>query len=281
MPRQLTRSRATVVASAAVLVLVAGTAIASNSARGPSGASQVITACVSVKTGVVRIPSAARPCVTEGARSIRERVMTWNQQGVPGTDGEDGAAGATGATGATGAAGADGQTGVSGPTGPSGAPGSDGSPGSAGPSGPSGAPGSTGPSGPPGPAGSGAFATLEEPAIPYCLSGDLRFDTAYPDPLVDLDNIAISEPGVYLVSYDLRESAVSIVHDAPSAVIAVNGSPLPATEDSIPVDAFPEGDRVSGRTVVDLDAGDRVSVSLTCAPPVAINAASLIVQQLA
>jgi hypothetical protein len=76
--------------------------------------SNVIRACVDRRTGDVRIVSSNSSC------RRNERLVVWNQQGVPGHDGKDGAPGPAGPPGADGAPGAPGEPGPAGPPGPPG-----------------------------------------------------------------------------------------------------------------------------------------------------------------
>jgi hypothetical protein len=97
-----TRSKL-VMGTAAALLLVAGGAVASTPDPGGPTTSEVITACVSVRTGIMRIPTHAKPCMTNGPRATRERVVTWDAQAGPGGDGSggDGADGSRYAAGIT------------------------------------------------------------------------------------------------------------------------------------------------------------------------------------
>ena len=103
-----------------------------------------IRACVTSKSGGIRIISATDTC-KQG-----EVLLTWNQEGPTGPQGPAGPAGPAGANGATGPAGPAGATGATGAIGPQGPAGIQG------PLGPTGATGAQGPQGPAGPAGSGA-----------------------------------------------------------------------------------------------------------------------------
>lgn len=117
-------------------LLFGGVAVVS----GLGATSTVVTACVTPKTGFVRIIDP-----TSGQRCFKtETQMTWNQEGAPGVAGPPGPAGADGEDGEDGAAGLpgvdgeDGVDGVQGPPGPAGPPGLQGIPGPEGPPGPAG-----------------------------------------------------------------------------------------------------------------------------------------------
>jgi hypothetical protein len=106
--RPTARHLAAATVSALALATVAVGAVAATSGSGSSpraAASTTITACVGVRTGAMRLETAAKPCVRKGKKSKRERRVSWDQEGP---------------TGATGPAGG---TGPVGPAGPSGAPG--------------------------------------------------------------------------------------------------------------------------------------------------------------
>jgi hypothetical protein len=180
--KKLSRPRAVGVAVAVLglTATMAGGYAASVSRTSDPG---VISACVSKKTGAMRLETTKAPCVTEGAWRVRERRVSWRQAGLPGATGQAGADGAGGASILTGdgppsdQVGAEGDlyfdtadreiygpkttgwsdegislVGPAGPAGPSGLPGSAGASGAAGPTGPA------GPSGSAGPAGGGAMA---------------------------------------------------------------------------------------------------------------------------
>lgn len=112
----------------------------------PDSVSGVITACLTSRTGAIRIIDyqAGRRC------AAGEVLLSWNQKGqvgAPGATGAQGAPGPVGPQGASGSAGPQGPVGPSGQTGPAGPIGPSGSAGIAGPSGPA---GPVGPQGPPG-----------------------------------------------------------------------------------------------------------------------------------
>lgn len=108
----------------------------------------VVEACYNNATGVLRLATATRPCMTaESYGYLRETAISWNQVGQPGATGATGPQGVPGATGATGPQGEPGLSGPTGATGAQGATGPQGVPGAAGPQGETGAPGATGPTG--------------------------------------------------------------------------------------------------------------------------------------
>ena len=113
MTLRMNRSRvaSVVVASVALTTVVTGAYAAS--ALKDDGA---ITACYRLKTGDLRLETVKAPCDTEAQKwRLRERRITWNEEGLPGADGLDGADGADGRDGIPGA---DGQRGSIGPIGP-------------------------------------------------------------------------------------------------------------------------------------------------------------------
>ena len=90
----------------------------------------VVEACSNDATGVLRLATAAQPCLTNTPnRTLRETPISWNQigpqgiqgiQGVKGDKGDPGAVGATGPKGDPGAKGDPGEQGPQGDTGPAG-----------------------------------------------------------------------------------------------------------------------------------------------------------------
>lgn len=141
----ITRSRVAGVAVSAIAL--AGIAAAHASGESPTperAAASPIKACVSVKTGVLRLETSAKPCITKGPVKKRETRLTWNTPGARGPRGETGPAGQQGPAGATGTPGRPGQAG------PQGGPGQAGPQGPVGPQGDPGLPGVQGPDGPPG-----------------------------------------------------------------------------------------------------------------------------------
>lgn len=112
--------------------------------------SNVVTACVTPKTGFVRIidPAAGQRCFKT------ETQITWNQDGAAGDPGPQGPPGPPGPKGDIGDKGDQGDPGSPGAIGPTGSPGA---PGATGPVGPPGPPGVQGAPGPEGPAGESGF----------------------------------------------------------------------------------------------------------------------------
>lgn len=100
--------------SALVLVLAAAAAGAGVTAL---LADDVISACRSKTTGVLRVPAPGTPCKSD------EQPLQWNVRGPEGPAGPAGPAGTPGADGATGPAGPAGERGATGATGPQGPPG--------------------------------------------------------------------------------------------------------------------------------------------------------------
>src|SRR5688572_4414655 len=74
----------------------------------------VISACRSKTTGVLRVPSPGTSCKGD------EQPLQWNVRGVPGPAGPVGAIGSVGASGPAGATGPAGPPGAQGPPGPPG-----------------------------------------------------------------------------------------------------------------------------------------------------------------
>ncbi|MBM7510063.1 hypothetical protein JOE61_003877 [Nocardioides salarius] len=130
-----TRVASVAVASVALTAAVSG-AYATSAANEDDG---VINACFRLKTGDLRLEKANRPCATDAPKwRLREKRISWNEEGLPGADG---------LAGADGTAGADGQDGSQGPMGE---PGAEGPRGAVGPAGPVGPIGLIGPMGLPG-----------------------------------------------------------------------------------------------------------------------------------
>src|SRR5687767_14352698 len=74
----------------------------------------VVEACYNNATGILRLATATRPCMTAASYGhLRETAISWNQVGQPGATGATGPQGEPGATGATGP---QGETGATGPT---------------------------------------------------------------------------------------------------------------------------------------------------------------------
>jgi hypothetical protein len=113
-----------VIAGAAAGAMIFATALAqdASAAEYPATATVpgVVYACVSPKTGVVRLPA---PKTLNGTSVVqcrrREVLRPWSSVGPSGASGAPGAQGATGASGSNGAPGAQGAVGPAGPIGPS------------------------------------------------------------------------------------------------------------------------------------------------------------------
>jgi hypothetical protein len=102
----MNKTRRALLSHVAVAVLALSVGASTVAMAGIAGG--VITACSNVATGVLRIETAAAPCIVAGnpllARApllIEERV-TWNQVGQPGPTGAQGPKGATGDVGPAG-----------------------------------------------------------------------------------------------------------------------------------------------------------------------------------
>lgn len=232
-------------ALATLIVLVGGGAYAAGErGRSPAPgdataqrAAGVVTACVHVRTGAMRLETAQRPCATKGKRAKREQRLSWSQAGPAGAAGVPGAAGPAG------------------PAGPTGQAGPAGEPGPAGQPGPSGAPGSTF-------AGDFLSAVAWQQAIPVVLSGTpVPFPHVQQHRGVDIDAsdtvFTIAEDGVYRVSFQ-----VELVDPIPAAAwVAVNGVARASLWDQ--AEQFGPGQSIfSGDAVVELSAGTQLSVEL-------------------
>ena len=115
------------------LSLAVGGAYAATANGDVSG--RTLHACVNVKTGDMRMVGPDDHCATNGTeknRGLREKRVSWNQEGRPGADGRVGLAGPAGANGE------DGPAGERGTAGPQGVVGDTGPMGPAGPAGPAG-----------------------------------------------------------------------------------------------------------------------------------------------
>ena len=101
-------------AAAAATVVLAVLAGAAGAALDAALADDVISACRSKTTGVLRVPAPGTSCKSD------EQALQWNVRGVPGPAGPVGPAGAQGPAGVSGPAGPAGPPGVTGATGPQG-----------------------------------------------------------------------------------------------------------------------------------------------------------------
>ena len=144
------------VASGALVVLLASTAVSFAAIPGTDG---VISACYnssSNPSGQLRVIDVQR-----GDKCAKnEKALTFNQTGPQGPVGPIGPAGPQGLTGATGPTGLTGPIGPAGPTGATGPAGTQGPIGQTGPAGPQGLQGPAGPQGIQGPAGASGIATV-------------------------------------------------------------------------------------------------------------------------
>jgi hypothetical protein len=215
MTRFLLRRRpsaALVVAFAALMVALGGTAVAARvlittSAQVAPGA---ITSS-DVRDGTLTpadLSSAARAAAAgrPGPQGERGAPGTPGPQGAPGTPGTVGGQGPAGPAGEDGAPGRPGERGSDGARGPAGAPGEDGKAGAAGPAGPAGA---RGPAGPAGPTGPGGAQGERGPAGPQGERGPSEVFSAHrgggaqdtPDVMGDVLGRSDVPAGQYLVSF--------------------------------------------------------------------------------
>lgn len=181
------RALVPVLAAALAVVLLPSTAHAN-----PYPATEVqpgvVYACVTSKTGWMRVP---KPRVLDGRTVVQcrrtEELRFWT------------ATGETGQSGATGPAGPRGEQGPQGPAGPAG-------PGGSGPAGPAGPTGAAGPQGPAGPAGAdgsdavpNVFSTYQSPSNNVSLTGAAQ----------DVLSLDLQTDGYYLVSFQVGVEAAS------------------------------------------------------------------------
>jgi hypothetical protein len=117
----IVHSRQRAASALAVLVVLVGAGGAyAVSGRGADGVEKarpgdrvaVVAACARVTTGAMRLETPKRPCATSAKRKLREKRLTWNQQGPAGAPGAAGPTGPTGPSGLNGAPGADGAPGT-------------------------------------------------------------------------------------------------------------------------------------------------------------------------
>jgi hypothetical protein len=192
--------------------------------------------------------------------------------GATGVAGEAGIAGATGATGVTGATGATGETGATGATGETGATGATGETGATGATGATGETGATGATG----AGIGEFGYTYELAtiadatvvggadIPFSNNGPLVGTTH----TAGTTTVTVATAGTYKIDYEVNITAGIGAQIA----IAVNG----VVDASTPVSALVATGQLSGTAILDLAAGDvitlrnnsLVALTVTLAPAV-------------
>jgi hypothetical protein len=136
-----TKTTSLAAASAVLALAVGGGAFASAQGESGSAPDGEIKACVTKKSGRLRLVDDASDC------NRRERFVSWSTTGSPGPPGAQGPAGPAGEPGAAG------PQGPAGPAGADGADGENGAPGERGPAGADGQDGQDGPAGPPGPPG--------------------------------------------------------------------------------------------------------------------------------
>ena len=153
--RQATTFVAGLLTGSLVVSLVAG-GIASASI--PTAKTKTISACRNIKTGALRVIDADK----KQKCTSKEKLLTWNAQGLRGLQGVRGAAGIPGSEG------------LQGPTGPQGPQGFNGLDGATGAQGPTGPEGPVGPAGPAGPAGPG-YTNGNAPAVYVGKSGANNF----------------------------------------------------------------------------------------------------------
>jgi len=195
------------IALVAVLVATGSFAVAKQSQPAQTGGA--IRACVSKKTGIMRIIRA--PGKRCDARS--ETATSWNRQGASGSGG------APGSDGSAGQVGPQGPRGELGPRGAAGADGDRGPHGPKGEAGPQGDKGDTGDKGEPGVAGQDA-----QPSGPA--GGDLA--GSYPSPTIAADAIAGADVSDETITgNDLAPSVAHFVHRQGTLVTAQSIAELP------------------------------------------------------
>ena len=201
--------------------------------------------------------------------------------GPTGATGARGPQGPQGATGPIGPQGPQGETGATGAVGPQGPQGPQGETGATGPQGPQGETGATGPQGPqgePGPSGTNdaIYANVSQTVVD---SGDiipLTQDTSTPDTSMSVsdNSVVISEEGVYLVSFYVGGSVPT---NEFNTTLYLNGSAIP---DETLIQSNSAG-AASKTILLNLDAGDTLSLYNTSATQATISNASLTVLKLA
>ena len=214
-------------------------------------------------------------------RGPRGPVGPTGATGARGPQGPQGATGPIGPQGPQGETGATGASGPQGPVGPQGATGATGAVGPQGPQGPQGETGATGPQGPqgePGPSGTNdaIYANVSQTVVD---SGDIRpltQDTSTPDTSMSVsdNSVVISEEGVYLVSFYVGGSVPT---NEFNTTLYLNGSAIP---DETLTQSNSAG-AASKTILLNLDAGDTLSLYNTSATQATISNASLTVLKLA
>ena len=209
-----------------------------------------------------------RRCCNNNPIVIRGPVGPTGATGARGPIGPQGPVGPIGPTGATGATGPIGPQGPVGPIGPTGATGATGP---IGPVGPTGATGATGPVGPQGPAGTGdaLYASVGASTITTDSIIPIEFDESTADTTMTVvDNeIVINDSGVYLVSFFANGS----VETGNFSIGLYENGALIAGEDITITDT---SGAVSKTDLIDLDAGDTISLYTTADSPLTLVGAS-------
>lgn len=234
------------------------------------------------RTIVIRGPRGpVGPTGATGARGPQGPQGATGPIGPQGPQGPQGATGPIGPQGPQGETGATGAIGPQGPVGPQGATGATGAVGPQGPQGPQGETGATGPQGPqgePGPSGTNdaIYANVSQTVVD---SGDiipLTQDTSTPDTSMSVsdNSVVISEEGVYLVSFYVGGSVPT---NEFNTTLYLNGSAIP---DETLIQSNSAG-AASKTILLNLDAGDTLSLYNTSATQATISNASLTVLKLA
>ena len=210
----------------------------------------------------------------QGSQGIQGVTGPTGPQGLPGANG---AQGATGATGPQGIQGEQGLQGVTGPTGPQGLQGVTGPVGATGATGPQGIQGEqglqgvTGPTGPTGPTGATGAAGTGLEAYGGLYSSDVTTQsfTATPMPLTltttmpadgvtyGTNELTVTDGGVYEIDYGVRGSVGTAT--AVTVGVGQNGTAISGTNVTDDV-AVGTTERVGGRTLVNLNAGDTLTL---------------------
>lgn len=212
--------------------------------------------------GIMGPPGATGATGTTGAQGPQGPQGIQGVQGLQGLQGVTGATGPTGPQGLQGVAGADGAvgaTGATGATGPQGLQGEQGLQGVTGPTGPTGATGATGA------AGTG----LEAYGGVYSSDVTTQSFTATPTPLTLTTNmpangvtygtnsLTVTDGGVYEIDYGVRGTVGTAT--AITVGVGQNGTAINGTNVTDDV-AVGTTERVGGRTLVNLNAGDTLTL---------------------
>lgn len=173
-------------------------------------------------------------------------------QGLTGPQGPRGFTGATGATGAVGPQGPQGETGAAGATGATGPQGPQGPQGPEGPQGPAGEDGTNGLS-----AYGGLYSTSTTPlsltttAQTVPLAAAMAFDGV----TIGTNSITVPDAGDYEINYSLSGAT----EGDPSTItlqVDSNGTVIPSTVVTHPIQSSVTNDVITGSTIVSLSAGD-------------------------